>query len=47
MRIIVQNVTEAHLSISNRLFCATDRGYVLLVGFTFGDNEEIVAKMVD
>lgn len=47
MRIIVQNVTEAHLSISNRLFCTTDRGYVLLVGFTFGDNEEIVTKMLE
>ncbi|MDD3207293.1 MAG: D-aminoacyl-tRNA deacylase [Bacilli bacterium] len=47
MRIIVQNVTEAHLSISNRLFCATERGYVLLVGFTFGDNKETALKMAE
>ncbi|MFA5421529.1 MAG: D-aminoacyl-tRNA deacylase [Bacilli bacterium] len=47
MRIIVQNVIDAHLSIDNRQLCAIDRGYVLLVGFTAGDSGDVVNKMVD
>lgn len=47
MRIIVQNVTDAKLSISNRVLASIGRGYVLLVGFTMGDDELIVAKMAD
>jgi len=47
MRIVVQNVTEAKLSISTRIIASIERGYVLFVGFTAGDGEEIVREMVD
>lgn len=47
MRIISQNVTDAHLTISNQLVASIGKGLVLLVGFTFNDNEKIIDKMVD
>jgi D-tyrosyl-tRNA(Tyr) deacylase len=47
MRIVLQNVLESHLSIANRLFCSINKGYVLLVGFTEGDDEELASKMAE
>ncbi len=47
MRIIVQNVIDAKLSISNHVFAIIERGYVLLLGFTKGDDEIVVDKMID
>jgi len=47
MRVIVQNVKDAKLSISNQLYAVIDQGYVLLIGFKDEDNETIVDKMID
>ncbi|MFA5481658.1 MAG: D-aminoacyl-tRNA deacylase [Bacilli bacterium] len=47
MRIVVQNVKEAHLSISNKRITSIQKGYVLLVGFKDGDEAQIVGKMID
>ncbi len=45
MRVIVQNVLNANLSIDGKVYSSINRGFVLLVGFTYGDNEDIVLKI--
>ena len=47
MRVILTTVDEASVSIKAKEVGRIAKGYLLLVGFTFGDNEEIVSKMVD
>lgn len=47
MRIILSTVSEANVTIKEKLVGKITRGFLLLVGFTFGDNKEIVDKMVD
>ena len=45
MRVIVQNVLNANLSIEGKVYSSINRGFVLLVGFTYGDNEDIALKI--
>ena len=45
MRVIVQNVLNANLSIDGKVYSSINRGFVLLVGFTYGDNEDIALKI--
>lgn len=45
MRIVAQNVLEANISINSQVFSSISRGLVLLVGFTSGDNKNIVEKV--
>ena len=47
MRVVLTTVLEASVKIDNRLVAKISRGYLLLVGFTDGDDKEIVDKMVD
>ena len=47
MRVVLTTVLEAGVKINNRLVAKISRGYLLLVGFTDGDDKEIVDKMVD
>ena len=47
MKVILTTVNEASVTILNKVVGKIDRGYLLLVGFTFGDDEELVSKMVD
>ena len=47
MRIIIQRSKEASVSVNNQLINKIDRGMVLLVGFTSGDNEETIDKMIN
>ena len=47
MRVIVQRSLSSSVSINNKINGKIDRGYVLLVGFTNGDNIEIIKKMVN
>ena len=47
MRVVAQNVLEAKLTIDNQVFSSIKKGYVLLVGFTNGDNNVIVEKMAN
>ena len=47
MKIVLTTVNEASVTILGKVVGKIDRGYLLLVGFTYGDNEEIVARMVD
>lgn len=47
MKVVLTTVNEASVTISEKVVGKISRGYLLLVGFTFGDNEEIVSRMVD
>ncbi len=47
MRVVLTTVLEASVKINDKLVGSIERGYLLLVGFTDGDNKETVDKMVD
>ncbi len=46
MKIVIQIVKDASVSVENQVVAHIDNGYLLLVGFTEGDNEEIIDKLV-
>lgn len=46
MKVVVQRSLNAKCIINNQINGEIDKGYVLLVGFTNGDNEETLIKMV-
>ena len=47
MRVILTTVNSASVTIDNKVISKIGRGFLLLVGFTDGDNETVVEKMVD
>ena len=47
MKVVLQTVKEAHVDILGKTVGKISNGYLLLVGFTDGDNEEMVDRMVD
>ena len=47
MRVVLTTVLEAGVKVKDKLIAKIDRGYLLLVGFTKGDDKEVVDKMVD
>ena len=47
MKVILQTVKEAHVNILGKTVGRISNGYLLLVGFTDGDDQEIVNRMVD
>lgn len=47
MKVILTTVSEASVSIQGKTVGKIGRGFLLLVGFTDGDNREVVEKMVD
>ena len=47
MKVVLTTVLEAKVTINHKVVGEISRGYLLLVGFTDGDNKEIVDKMVD
>ncbi len=47
MRVVIQRSKEASVTINEKVVGKIDNGYVLLVGFTDGDNKEIIDKMVN
>lgn len=47
MKVVLTTVNEASVSIKDKVVGKISRGYLLLVAFTFGDNEEIISRMVD
>ena len=47
MRVVLTTVKGANVTINNKEVGKINRGFLLLVGFTFGDTEEIVLRMVD
>ena len=47
MKIVLTTVKKASVSINDKVISSINRGYLLLVGFTSGDDKEIVDKMVE
>lgn len=47
MKVVLQTVKEAHVDILGKTVGKISNGYLLLVGFIDGDNEEMVDRMVD
>ena len=47
MRVVLQRVSRAHVTIDGRQRGAIGTGFVVLVGFTAGDGEEALAWMAD
>lgn len=47
MKVVLQNVSSASVSIDDKLYSSIENGYVLLVGFTLGDDQDKVKSMVD
>ncbi len=45
MRVIVQRCIKASVKVNQNIVGEIDKGYVLLVGLTHDDNEEIINKM--
>lgn len=47
MKIVIQNVIRASCEVDNKIVGSISRGFCLFVGFTNGDNQHIVDKMVN
>ena len=47
MKVVLQTVKEAHVDILGKTVGKISNGYLLLVGFTDGDDQEITTKMAD
>ena len=47
MRVIIQRSKKSSVTIDGKVNGKIDHGFVILVGFTEGDNEEIIDKMVN
>ena len=47
MKVVLTTVKEASVTIKNKMVGHIKEGFLLLVGFTDGDDREIVDKMVD
>ncbi|MFA6755099.1 MAG: D-aminoacyl-tRNA deacylase [Bacilli bacterium] len=45
MKIVIQNVLKASVSINGEIYSSINKGYLLLVSFTIDDNIEICKKM--
>ena len=46
MKVVVQRVSEASVSVSSRVVGKIDKGLLLLVSFTAGDNDDVIDWMV-
>ena len=47
MKVLVQRSKDSKVTIDGKVNGQIDHGYVLLVGFTNGDNETIIDKMIN
>ena len=46
MRIVIQRCLDSSVSVSNKVVGKIEKGMVILVGFTYGDDETIIDKMI-
>jgi D-tyrosyl-tRNA(Tyr) deacylase len=46
MRVVIQRVTEAHVSVDDKIVGKIDKGFMILVGFTHTDTESDLAYIV-
>ena len=47
MRLVIQKVSQSSVKIDGKIVGAIEKGYMVLVGITNGDDETLVKKMVD
>ena len=47
MKVVLQVVKNASVTIDDKLYSSIGEGLLLLVGFTQGDNEETIKKVID
>ena len=47
MKVVVQRCKNASCKVDDKITGKIDDGYLLLVGFTNGDNEDILSKMAE
>lgn len=47
MRVVLQVVKSASVTIDEKLYSSIDQGFLLLVSFTNGDNQETIKKVID
>lgn len=47
MKIIVQRCIKSDVKVDNKIVGSIDKGVMLLVGFTYGDDEKVIDYMVD
>ena len=47
MKVVVQRVKNASVKVENKIVGQIDKGLLLLVGFTLGDNEEKIDYMIN
>lgn len=47
MRVLVQEVKRASVTINGELYSKIEKGFLLFVGFTQGDTEETLRRMAD
>ena len=47
MKLVVQRVKKASVEVDNKTIGSIDSGLLILVGFTYNDNEETINKMVN
>lgn len=47
MRVIIQRSLQSNVRVDNKIVGQIDKGLVLLVGFTAGDNVSIIDKMIN
>jgi D-aminoacyl-tRNA deacylase len=47
MRILIQECLSGQVEIDHQVVSKISNGEVIFVGFTFGDNEEIIDKMIE
>ena len=45
MRVLAQRVTSAKCTVDGKITGQIDNGLMILVGFTYGDNKEIIEKI--
>lgn len=47
MRVVIQRSKDSYVAVDNKITGKIDSGMVLLVGFTKGDNKDIIDKMIN
>ena len=47
MKVVIQRSLESNVKVDNKIVGSINKGLVILVGFTYDDNELIIDKMVD
>ena len=47
MRIVVQRSLNSHVSVHNKIVGQIEKGFVILVGFTYGDTEKDIDYLIN